>query len=79
MEAEGLLRAVLAHGENALGESIEDLRVQWLQRPGRLSWRPEAWLLVVERREGDEVVEALPWDWRWIRLPWMGATLQVAW
>ncbi|MEB3362504.1 MAG: contractile injection system tape measure protein [Synechococcaceae cyanobacterium] len=78
-QAEGLLQAALAHGEGVLGETIEQLQLDWLQRPGLLSWRSGAWLLVVERREGDGALDQLPWSWGWIRLPWMGDLLQVVW
>ena len=78
-EAEALLRAVLAHGEGLLGKANEELRHEWLRRPGLLSWRPGAWLLVVEQREGDDALEQLPWRWDWIRLPWMEELLQVVW
>jgi hypothetical protein len=50
-----------------------------LQRPGLLSARPGAWVLQVERRSGDEVLDGLPWSWSWIRLPWMDDLLQVVW
>jgi hypothetical protein len=79
-EAEKLLRAVLAHGEGLLGDEVDTLRATWLQRPGRLSWRPQAWLLAVERRDdGDEALKQLPWNVTWIRLPWMAELVQVAW
>ncbi|MFN6131601.1 MAG: contractile injection system tape measure protein [Synechococcaceae cyanobacterium] len=78
-EAERLLLAALAHGQGQLGETIEQLRQNWLRRPGLLSWRPGAWLLLVEHREGDEALEELPWSWGWIRLPWMEELLQVVW
>ena len=78
-EAEGLLRAAQAHGEGLLGEDIGPLRERWLQRAGLLSWRPGTWLLVVERREGDEALDDLPWSWDWIRLPWMGELVRVVW
>ena len=55
------------------------LRQEFLQRPGLLSARPGAWVLQVERRPGDEVLDGLPWGWSWIRLPWMDDLLQVVW
>jgi hypothetical protein len=61
------------------------LRQEFLQRPGLLSARPGAWVLQVERRSGDEVLDGLPWSWSWswswswIRLPWMDDLLQVVW
>jgi hypothetical protein len=78
-EAEALLQAVLDHADGRLGDDSAALRQDFLQRPGLLSARPGAWVLQVERRPGDEVLDGLPWSWSWIRLPWMDDLLQVVW
>lgn len=78
-EAEGLLQAVLDHADGRLGDDGAALRQGFLQRPGLLSARPGAWVLQVERRPGDELLDGLPWSWSWIRLPWMDDLLQVVW
>jgi hypothetical protein len=78
-EAEALLQAVLGHADGRLGDDGAALRQEFLQRPGLLSARPGAWVLQVERRPGDEVLDGLPWSWSWIRLPWMDDLLQVVW
>jgi hypothetical protein len=79
-EAEKLLEAALAHAEGRLGEEIAVLRGQWLQRPGLLTRRPGAWLLVVQGRDDlDGALEQLSWSCSWIRLPWMTELIQVAW
>jgi hypothetical protein len=78
-EAEALLQALLGHADGRLGDDGAALRQEFLQRPGLLSARPGAWVLQVERRSGDEVLDGLPWSWSWIRLPWMDDLLQVVW
>ena len=78
-EAEGLLQAVLVHGQGLFGEEPADLRQQMLQRPGLLSTRPGAWVLQLEHRQGDELLAQLPWSCEWIRLGWMEHPLQVIW
>jgi hypothetical protein len=78
-EAEALLQAVLGHADGRLGDDGAALRQDFLQRPGLLSARPGAWVLQVERRSGDELLDGLPWSWSWIRLPWMDDLLQVVW
>ena len=78
-EAEALLQAVLGHADGRLGDDGAALRQDFLQRPGLLSARPGAWVLQVERRPGDELLDGLPWSWSWIRLPWMDDLLQVVW
>jgi hypothetical protein len=78
-EAENLLQAVLVHGAGLFGEEPADLRQQMLQRRGLLSTRPGAWVLQLEHRQGDELVDQLPWSCEWIRLGWMEHPLQVIW
>jgi hypothetical protein len=78
-EGERLLEAVIAHG--GLAEKIEpqDLRGLILRRPAVLTSRTGAWLLRVERRTEDGLLDRFPWGWSWIRLPWMDHPLQVEW
>jgi hypothetical protein len=79
-EADKLLQAVLLHGNGLLGDDVDSLRATWLQRPGLLSWRPQAWLLAVERRDAiDGELDRLPWGVSWLRLPWMVELVQVGW
>src|SRR5262249_11340627 len=60
-EASQLLDAVIAHAA-CLGEITRDgLRGSFLMRPGVLSTRDGAWLLRVERRTEDVVLDRLPW------------------
>ena len=78
-EGEKLLEAVIAHG--GLAEKMEprDLRNLILRRPAMLTSRTGAWLLRVERRAEDGLLDRFPWGWSWIRLPWMDHPLQVEW
>jgi hypothetical protein len=78
-EGERLLEAVIAHAGLAEKVRPEDLRNLVLRRPAVLSSRTGAWLLRVERRAEDALLERLPWGWSWIRLPWMEHPLQVEW
>jgi hypothetical protein len=78
-EGERLLEAVIAHAGLAEKVQPEDLRNLVLRRPAVLSSRTGAWLLRVERRAEDALLERLPWGWSWIRLPWMEHPLQVEW
>lgn len=78
-EGERLLEAVIAHAGLVEKVQPEDLRTLVLRRPAVLSSRTGAWLLRVERRAEDALLERLPWGWSWIRLPWMEHPLQVEW
>jgi hypothetical protein len=73
------LEAMLEH-VRPLGQlSVEGLRASWLLRPGLLGTRDGAWLLQVERRGYDILLERLPWRLEWVRLPWMASPLRVEW
>ena len=78
-EAERLLQTVIAHGDMAAELDVDDLRHLILRRPAVLTSRTGAWLLRVERRPEDGLLERFPWGWSWIRLPWMDHPLQVEW
>ncbi len=78
-EGDRLLAAVIDRVP-ALGEpSIPEFRAGFLARPGALGARDGAWLLQVERRPHDSVLDRFPWSWRWVRLPWMPGPLRVEW
>ena len=78
-EGEKLLEAVIAHGGLAEKMEPQDLRNLILRRPAVLTSRTGAWLLRVERRAEDGLLDRFPWGWSWIRLPWMDHPLQVEW
>jgi hypothetical protein len=59
--------------------TIESLRESFLQRQGKLIRRESDWLLQVEQKAYDLVLNSLPWNIRMIRLPWMQETLWVEW
>lgn len=78
-EGDRLLAAVIDRVP-ALGEiSTAEFRAGFLARPGALGARDGAWLLQVERRPHDAVLDRFPWSWRWVRLPWMPGPLRVEW
>ena len=79
-EASSLLDAVIHHWE-ALGNTSPDgLRGNFLVRPGKLSQKEDGdWLLQVEPRDYDVLLDRLPWGISMIRLPWMKTMLWVEW
>jgi len=80
MECEHLLKAVIGHW-SALGDaSLEGLQGTFLCRDGKLSLREDGnWLLQVEQRGFDVLLEQLPWAISIIKLPWMPSLLFVEW
>ncbi len=79
-EARALLTAVIRHWEILQNTGIEGLRETFLKRSGKLSQRSDGeWLLQVESKSYDILLEQLPWGISMIKLPWMSEMLRVEW
>ena len=76
---EELLQAVIGHHEMWKGLNINDFRRAHLQREGLLSTRDGGWLLRVERKTYDVIIDHLPWSISIVRTPWMASFLAVEW
>jgi hypothetical protein len=76
---DALLSDVLGHAPMLGRISTAGLREAFLKRPGLLSTRDGHWLLRVERRSIDILLDRLPWSFAWVGLPWMAAPMQVEW
>jgi hypothetical protein len=59
--------------------SVASLRSTFLQRQGVLKSAESGWVLLVERKAYDILLEQLPWGVGMIRLSWMHAPLRVEW
>jgi hypothetical protein len=78
-ECERLLGAVTARAPIVQRMSAAALRGNFLVRDGLLGARDGAWLLRVERRTHDVVLDRFPWGFEWVKLPWMAAAIRVEW
>jgi len=79
-EASALLAAVIKHWEVLQNTTPDGLRGTFLVRPGKLSLKEDGdWLLQVESRTFDILLEHLPWGISMIKLPWMKKMLWVEW
>ncbi|MEI6333083.1 MAG: contractile injection system tape measure protein [Methylococcaceae bacterium] len=79
-EAEALLNAVIRHWDALRNTSIDGLRGEFLLRFGKLSVRDDGdWLLQVENKTVDILLNQLPWGISMIKLPWTQRMLWVEW
>jgi hypothetical protein len=79
-EAEALLEAVIRHWKALRNTSIDGLRGTFLVRRGKVSLRDNGdWLLQVESKTFDILMDQLPWGISMIKLPWMSNMLWVEW
>ena len=78
-EALVLLQAIIEHWQALRNTSVEGLRNSFLVRDGSLSRNDGHWLLQVERKTMDVLLEKLPWGYTTITLPWNNYLIYVEW
>ncbi|MGV3589273.1 MAG: contractile injection system tape measure protein [Adhaeribacter sp.] len=77
-EARQLLESVIQYWSALKYTSVEGLQESFLQRSGKLSQKPDGdWLLQVEQKSYDILLEQLPWAYSMVKLPWMPTLLWV--
>ena len=75
-----LLSAVVGHWDALKNTGQEGLRETYIKRPGKISRRNDGdWLLQVESKSYDILLDRLPWGISMVRLPWMARMLRVEW
>ena len=78
-EAENLLKTAIGHWTALRQTSVHAFRSSFLLRSGILSRKESGWLLQVERKPYDVLLERLPWSISIIKLSWMKQPLHVEW
>ncbi len=78
-ECQNLLEAVIKNWPALKNTSVDGLRETFLQRTGKLNRKRDHWLLQVEQKTVDILLNNLQWPLSIVRLPWMKDWLQVEW
>jgi Contractile injection system tape measure protein len=78
-EADGLLKAIIANWPVLRNTSIAGLRESFIEREGLLYKKEEDWLLRVERKTIDVLLDSLPWGFSMIHLPWNKYLIHTEW
>jgi len=79
VECEKLLGEVITHWSILKNTGIGSLRESFLQRSGRLTRTTNGWLLQVEQKGVDILLNSLPWGIGIVKLEWMQEVLYVEW
>jgi len=74
-----LLKAVLSNWEIMKNSSVVNLRGAFLLREGTLREQPDRWLLHVEKKTYDIVLDYIPWTISMVKLPWMEKRIEIEW
>lgn len=77
--ADSLLSAVKAHWPKMNGTSMKGFLQSFVTRTGRLEEQDETWVLTVDDKAFDILLDSVPWGFRQIRLPWLKKYIQVKW
>ena len=77
--ADGMVQGVKANWPQMDGTSVEGFRGSFLARKGTLEQEEEHWMLDVEEKAYDILLETIPWGFRQLRLPWLKKYVQVEW
>jgi len=78
-ECDHLLKEVIRHWSILKNTSIEGLRETFLQRNGKITSVDNGWLLNVEQKGVDVLLNHLPWGIGVIKLPWEVNTIFIEW
>ena len=78
-EADEMLRSVIEYWTVIKNTSIDGLRESFLKRSGKLILVDDEWLLQVEQKSYDMLLQQLPWNISMIKLPWMKNLMKTEW
>jgi hypothetical protein len=76
---EGLIMAAINHWPAIGDSSIDGFRGNWILREGILYETPDSFVLTVEKRAYDILMNKAPFSFSLIKLPWMLKPLRVNW
>jgi hypothetical protein len=76
---EALIKGMIGHWSAIGTTSVAGLRETFLQRPGALYFKDDAWQLKVQAGPIDMLLDRLPWSFSIIKHPWMERSVHVTW
>lgn len=77
--AESMLAGVKANWQAMNGTSVKGFQESFIIRTGRLEQQEEKWLLTVNNKTIDILLDTVQWGFRQIRFPWLKKYVQVVW
>lgn len=77
--AESLVKAIKANWSKMAHTSTRGLQEAFILRRGRLKQQEEKWVLTVEDKPIDLLLESIPWSFKLMHYPWLKKYIQVIW
>lgn len=78
-EAISLLESVIEHWRALKNTSVNGLRESFLRRDGLLTQKESGWLLQIERKTIDVLVDSIPWGYNTLTFSWSDNLIFVEW
>lgn len=78
-EITDMLASAISHWSILKNTSVQGLQEAFLQRSGKLRLVNNQWVLQVEQKSYDMLLQQLPWNIAMIKLPWMKQLLKTEW
>ena len=76
---ESMLNGVKSNWSKMLNTSIRGFQHNFIERSGRLEQKEDRWLLTVDPRSYDMLVDSVPWTFNRVQFPWLAMQIQVSW
>ena len=76
---DSLLEAAKTNWEKMRNTSMRGFQEAFLRRAGFIEKTEREWVLTVEERAFDILLDSIPWSYKLVRLPWMENILKVNW
>lgn len=74
-----MLAGVKANWPKMANTSIGGFQRSFIEREGHLEQQESKWVLTVENKAYDILLDSLPWSYKMIRLPWLKKPISVSW
>jgi hypothetical protein len=78
-EADQLLTDIITHWIALKNSSVEGFQGSFILRDGLLSYSDGHWLLQVEKKGYDILLEHIPWSWKTVQFDWMDTYIDTEW
>jgi hypothetical protein len=75
----GMLGGILQNWSKLSNTTVDGLREAFLQREGKLERQDDLWVLTVEEKPFDMLLDSLPWSFKSLKFGWMAKGVQVKW
>lgn len=76
---DSLLNSLKINWSKMKNTSIEGIQKAFIERKGKLEKKEDFWILNVEERAYDILLDSVPWSFRLIHFPWLKENIKVKW